>query len=105
VEKGVFLVYSEREPNEVARDIYRGFMEYQLEVARESGVCPIPDTNSFGFEWSNWKHFVMPYWFLVALSAALAATPWLRPRFSLHTLLIATALVAMLLGVIVAARV
>jgi hypothetical protein len=42
--------------------------------------------------------FPLPYWFPVAMSAGLAATPWLRWRFSLRTLLIATTLVAAVLG-------
>ena len=40
-----------------------------------------------------------PYWSLVVFSVTLASTPWLRWRFSLRTLLIATTLVAVLLGI------
>jgi hypothetical protein len=40
-----------------------------------------------------------PYWFPVVITMALAAAPWLPWRFSLRTLLIATTLVAMGLGV------
>jgi hypothetical protein len=42
----------------------------------------------------------IPYWFPVSLSATLASLPWMRPsvRFSLRTLLIATMLVAVVLG-------
>jgi hypothetical protein len=54
------------------------------------------------------QHFdfslTVPFWFLVLASAAAMATPWLqwlRPRFSLRTLLIATTLVAVVLGAIV----
>jgi hypothetical protein len=46
----------------------------------------------------------IPYWFPVLLSAALAAAPWLpwwSKRFSLRTLLIATTLIAVVLGLIV----
>jgi hypothetical protein len=39
-----------------------------------------------------------PYWSLVAASFTLAALPWLRSQFSLRTLLIATTLVAVVLG-------
>jgi hypothetical protein len=48
--------------------------------------------------------FIAPYWFLILLTAAIAAAPWLRwpKRFSLRTLLIATTLVAVVLGLIVA---
>jgi hypothetical protein len=43
----------------------------------------------------------MQYWFLVLASAAIAAAPWLRWRFSLRTLLIATTLVAVVLGFVI----
>ena len=43
----------------------------------------------------------VPYWSLVSLSAVFAYLPWLHWRFSLRTLLIATTLVAVLLGAIV----
>jgi hypothetical protein len=42
-----------------------------------------------------------PHWFLVLLSAVFATAPWLDWRYSLRTLLIATTLVALMLGVIV----
>jgi Flp pilus assembly protein protease CpaA len=45
----------------------------------------------------------VPDWFLVVLSAMLAAVPWVRwcKQFSLRTLLIATALVGVVLGLAV----
>ena len=46
---------------------------------------------------SYWIVF-FPYWFPTLLSASLAAVPWLRWKFSLRTLLIATTLVAVVLG-------
>jgi hypothetical protein len=50
---------------------------------------------------------IVPHWFLISLCAVAATLPWLpwrSPRqFSLRTLLIATTLVAVGLGVIVAA--
>jgi hypothetical protein len=44
---------------------------------------------------------IIPHWFLVIISGALAALPWIRWRFSLRTLLIVTALVALVLGFVV----
>ena len=41
-----------------------------------------------------------PHWFLAILCAALGALPWISYRFSLRTLLIATALVAVVLGIV-----
>jgi hypothetical protein len=49
--------------------------------------------------------FVVPHWLPALLSAALAVIPWFSRswRFSLRTLLIATTLVAVLLGTLAAA--
>ena len=50
------------------------------------------------------RDFYAPHWFLILITVALAAFPWLRQlswRFSLRTLLIATTLVAVVLGIIV----
>jgi hypothetical protein len=47
---------------------------------------------------------VFPFWLAVVCSAALGTVPWIRQlrwRFTLRTLLIATTLVAVVLGVIV----
>jgi len=47
--------------------------------------------------------FLLPHWFLIALSATFAAVPWIRQlklRFSLRTLLVATTLIAVVLGLI-----
>ena len=41
-----------------------------------------------------------PHWFLVFMVGMLAAAPWIRWRFSLRTLLIATTLIALVLGAI-----
>lgn len=43
----------------------------------------------------------VPTWFVLCLSSSLAALPWVRPRFSLRALLIATTVVAMLLSLTV----
>jgi hypothetical protein len=45
----------------------------------------------------------VPHWFIASILAALAGTPWLWWRFSLRTLLIAMTVVAVVLGLIVAA--
>jgi hypothetical protein len=42
-----------------------------------------------------------PYWSIVVPTALLAGLPWLSRRFSLRTLLVATTLVAAVLGLIV----
>ena len=56
------------------------------------------------FEWNSdatSSILYIPFWFLVMLSAAVGTIPWLTYRFSLRTLLIATTLVAVVLGLIV----
>ncbi len=57
------------------------------------------------FHWpDDFVSFLMvPYWLLVFVAATLAAAPWIEwPRaFSLRTLLIATTLMAVLLGALV----
>jgi hypothetical protein len=45
----------------------------------------------------------VPHWFLVLASVGMAVAPWLPCRFSVRTLLIATTLVAVVLGLIVCA--
>jgi hypothetical protein len=68
----------------------------------EDGDWPPPQT-FLGFQ----LHLGMngdttaPHWFAMLTALAIAATPWLRWRFSLRTLLIATTLVAVVLGLIV----
>jgi hypothetical protein len=59
-----------------------------------------PYTNSVN------PHLVAPQWVFVVFSAACAVVPWfgLPERFSLRTLLLATTLVAIVLGLILAMR-
>jgi hypothetical protein len=58
---------------------------------------------AFNFEWSEERFVVLPHWFLIAFLAVLAVVPWIHwsNRFSLRTLLIATTLVAVVLGLAV----
>lgn len=45
--------------------------------------------------------FVMPFWFPTIVTGSLAAAPWLKWRFRLGTMLIATTLLATILGLLV----
>jgi hypothetical protein len=47
------------------------------------------------------RFLMFPHWIVVIVSGAVAIMPWLRWRFSLRTLLIATTVVAVVLGLIV----
>jgi hypothetical protein len=67
------------------------------------------DKNILGFYLERTPRLLrldVPFWFIVLISLALAAAPWLRTRwrFSLRTLLLATTLVAVVLGLVVAMR-
>ena len=58
----------------------------------------------FEFRWYHYPNGVqvfMPHWFIVVLAAALGTIPWFCRRFRLRTLLIATTLVAVGLGLVV----
>jgi hypothetical protein len=83
--KNIVLTFSSPEPVDIGTtNTWSGF---------------IFDWHTTGFWWVQ-----MPYWFLVITPALFAALPWarqLRWRFSLRTLLIATTLVAVVLGLIV----
>jgi hypothetical protein len=59
------------------------------------------------FTWlpnGNTFYASLPHWPLVICGSAIALAPWFRARFSLRTLLIATTLVAVVLGLVVALR-
>jgi hypothetical protein len=61
-------------------------------------------TTKWGFSTSHELYYTtrtVSHWLLVVPLAAIAAAPWIRWRFSLRTLLIATTLVAVGLGLIV----
>ncbi len=71
-------------------------------------LCYLPPTAEPGNEvrsqwsWSSVEISVyLPLWLLLLCPAALAALPWIRWHFTLRTLLIATTLVAVVLGLIV----
>jgi hypothetical protein len=46
----------------------------------------------------------VPHWCLILISGAVAAAPWIKSQFSLRTLLIATTLAAVALGLVVVTR-
>jgi hypothetical protein len=85
---------------ERTRKSEEAIMEQELNRYRKSGYCPIPETGPLGFAWWNSSYFVFPYWFPALLTFSMAAATW--ARYSLRTLLIATTLVAVILGIIVA---
>jgi hypothetical protein len=60
------------------------------------------ELNTFNYPWGGWEcSMTIPHWFLVVSTSMIAVAPWLRWRFTLCTLLIATTLVAVILGLVV----
>jgi hypothetical protein len=62
---------------------------FDTKVVAEFGVSLVP---------ASWS-IAAPHWFVALISVGLGSLPWFR-RFSLRTLLIATTLVAVVLGLI-----
>jgi phosphotransferase system glucose/maltose/N-acetylglucosamine-specific IIC component len=74
-------------------------------VSDTSTIQQSPDAQFHIFSDTTGSGFMVPFWLpvlLSALSAGLATIPWIRRpyRFSLRTLLIATTLLAVVLGMI-----
>jgi hypothetical protein len=99
--KAEFVKYSP--PNGIIHSFYMP-PRYQ---ATPDGFASTAIHKGRGFDmqvWSPRQWFVQaPNWFPVLAAAAVSIVPWIKWRFSLRTLLIAMALVAMGLGIIVAA--
>ena len=81
-------------------DLYK----WDLHCQRSPDANPMPisgiDEASAGFYFVHGM-VALPYWFLVPVSAICACIPWTHWRFTLRTLLIATTLVAVVLGLVV----
>jgi hypothetical protein len=77
--------------------IYEGWKVRTFKAIRITESRPL-------FSWSSHPMettLLTPHWFAVALMAVPIAVPWLSWRYSLRTLLIATTVVAVVLGMIV----
>ena len=77
--------------------LYTGF--YHGAVRFRISSKPLSSLGHF-FDLGN-SALVLPHWTLATFTAVLGALPWLRRRFSLRTLLIATTLIAVALAAIV----
>jgi hypothetical protein len=75
-------------------------------IAQELGIYRDASNKWGAFHYDRNLGIVVPYWFLVACSAALVPGPWIpwSPRYRLRTLLVLMTLAALVLGVIVTAR-
>ena len=91
------------------KDLRQGFIVREIDDATRATLERIHSQNeTLGFAFGHLagppadiRGMTLPYWFLVLLTATLAPLPWLPWKFSLRTLLIATTLVAVVLGLIV----
>jgi hypothetical protein len=81
----------------------RIFISVELRVAYPDALVSDWASHSrFGVSYSSDGLFALlavSYWLLTVFAIGIAAAPWLKWRFSLRTLLIATALVALGLGI------
>jgi hypothetical protein len=88
------------------RDLGRGITSTRLPIPGEPGIVQWPESPlGFGIlQFPSGSGLIVPYWFLVSLSTAITAIPWITwpKRFSLRTHLIATTLLAVVLGLFVA---
>jgi hypothetical protein len=77
---------------------------YSKNLFRHFDFVP-PPSYALGFQWrkrSDGWEAELPMWFPVVVASLLVSIPWINTwRFSLRTLLIATTLVAVLLGVVI----
>jgi hypothetical protein len=62
----------------------------------EVSVCIVHMPIAFGPQ-DTW-FYAVPYWYLLLLSPVFGVIPWLRWRFSISTLLLATTVIAVALG-------
>jgi hypothetical protein len=86
-------------PSSVVRQVGRAWMTGWFESMMIRG-----GKMSWWFEaasTSTFRSASAPDWFLILICCGLGSIPWLRWRFTLRTLLIATTLVAAVLGLIV----
>jgi hypothetical protein len=78
------------------RHIVPGLNSYLMkepEEAAQFGLA-ITDLDGEGYAYS----FSSPYWLAVVVFVSLATVPWVKLRFSLRTFLVATTLIALVLG-------
>jgi Ca2+/Na+ antiporter len=82
---------------------------YKVNLADQVPSIVSAPYSFMGFKYSpagglNPAVYFVPSWFLILLSSTLATVPWLKRitwRFSLRTLIIATTIVAVVLGLVV----
>ena len=101
--------YSGRSLNDINDETQMIARRTQMMMApkgRYIALSPIERDRTFVFGWNTNDYFTqlwVPHWFLIiplGIIAVTPVTPWTRLKFSLRTLLIATTLIAVLLGLV-----
>jgi hypothetical protein len=67
---------------------------------RNWGFGSYPEPTTYTYD-RNYGYMLLPYWLAILSTIGLGVVPWYASHFSLRTLLIATTLVAVVLGVVV----
>jgi hypothetical protein len=68
----------------------------------DEALLTVPGKYGFAFQHNDTATSIqLPYWFVVLTFGSIAVVPWILWRFSLRTLLIATTLIAAVLGLII----
>jgi hypothetical protein len=92
---------------------FRGRIGSEPDPAATQWAWRSESANLHDFDWDEWERttprwivgknyaVVVPHWFPLAVAGALSVAPWLALRFSVRTMLIATTLVAVVLGLAV----
>jgi hypothetical protein len=96
---GIFLKYTEGRDTQITT-----WQVFSQKASTFGGDLLLQSRPSFGITWdSGFVEGAVPHWILTVLAAAIAAASWTceKWRFSLRTLLIATTLVAVGMGIII----
>jgi hypothetical protein len=84
------------------RDWHYGCESAETWFGKSDPRLQLAKRNLVGFSWISDRPGHVPHWALVVTTFVLKVAPWILPRrFSLRTLLLATTLVAVVLGAIV----
>jgi Na+/glutamate symporter len=80
----------------------QGWDWVRVNAELDPAMKDVAQQDCFGFKVRDGDWIILaPHWFLILLAGSIAVIPWLLYRFTLRTLLIATTLVAVVLGLIV----
>lgn len=79
------------------RDICSGKPEFEFQASRAQRIERKNPTFVVHFD-RRFRYIASPHWCPVLLTATLTVLPWLRWTFSLRTLMVATSIIAIVMG-------